>query len=67
VSQELLEAIERGEVTAAQLRELIAGEAPELGLTLEEAIKRAREGRLPHDSHHDSVLSAAGTSQHGAA
>ena len=43
----LQEAIERGELTEAQLRELIRLEAEELGLTFEEAVKRARERRLP--------------------
>ena len=43
----LQEAIERGELTAEQLRQLITLEAEELGLTFEEAVKLARERRLP--------------------
>jgi hypothetical protein len=43
----LQEAIERGELTEAQLRELIALEAKALGLTYEEAVRKARDRRLP--------------------
>ena len=43
----LQEAIEKGELTEAQLRELIALEAQALGLTYEEAVRRARDRRLP--------------------
>lgn len=45
----LQEAIEHGELTEDQLRELIRLEAAELGLTFDEAVQRAREGTLPHD------------------
>ncbi len=44
----LQEAIERGELTEAQLRELIRLEAEELNLTFEEAVQRAKEHRLSH-------------------
>jgi len=43
----LQEAIERGELTPEQLRQLITLEAEELGLTFDEAVKLARERRLP--------------------
>ncbi len=43
----LQEAIERGELTEAQLRELIALEAQALGLSFREAVRRARERCLP--------------------
>ncbi|MBI2455100.1 MAG: hypothetical protein A3G35_16250 [candidate division NC10 bacterium RIFCSPLOWO2_12_FULL_66_18] len=43
----LQEAIEKGELTEAQLRELIALEAQALGLTYEEAVRRARDRCLP--------------------
>ena len=44
---DLQKAIERGELTEAQLRELIELEAKAIGLTYEEAVKKARERRLP--------------------
>ena len=44
----LQQAIERGELTEAQLRELITLEARELGLEFDEAVRKARERRLPH-------------------
>ena len=44
---DLLEAIERGEITLEQLRELIRIEALDLGFELEEAILRARARTLP--------------------
>ncbi len=47
VPETLQQAIERGELTETQLRELIALEAEALGLTFEEAVERARHGRLP--------------------
>ena len=43
----LAEAIERGELTEEQLRELIRLEAKELGLDYDAAIRLARERRLP--------------------
>ena len=43
----LLEAIEHGELTQAQLRELIAIEPEDLGLTFDEAVRRARQRTLP--------------------
>lgn len=45
----LQEAIERGELTEAQLRELIALEANALGLTFDEAVRKARERDLPRN------------------
>ncbi|MCI0483427.1 MAG: hypothetical protein L0Y78_02470 [candidate division NC10 bacterium] len=47
--RELREAINRGKLTQAQLRELIALEARALGLTYDEAVRRARERRLPRN------------------
>ena len=44
---ELQQAIEEGELTDEQLRELITLEAKAVGLTYEEAVKRARDGTLP--------------------
>ena len=44
---DLQQAIERGELTEAQLRELIELEAKAIGLTYTEAVKKARERRLP--------------------
>jgi hypothetical protein len=48
LSPALQEAIERGELTREQLRELLEQEARALGLEVEEAIRRARLGTLPH-------------------
>lgn len=45
----LQEAIERGELTEDQLRELITLEAKALGLSFEEAVRKARERRLPRN------------------
>jgi hypothetical protein len=45
--ESLQEAIEKGELTEAQLRELIAREAMALGLDYAQAVKLAREHRLP--------------------
>jgi hypothetical protein len=42
----LQDAIERGTLTADQLRELITLEAEELGLSFEEAVRQARAHRL---------------------
>ena len=47
MSVALLEAIEHGELTQAQLRELIAIEADDLGLTFDEAVRHARQRTLP--------------------
>lgn len=47
VPDTLLEALESGTITRQQLRELIALEAKELGLTLDEAMRLAAEGALP--------------------
>ena len=45
--QDLQKAVEQGQLTDAQLHELIALEAKALDLDYAEAVKRAREGRLP--------------------
>ena len=47
VPQEIQDAIERGEITQAQLRELIEIEAEWIGLTFDEAVRRAPQGTLP--------------------
>lgn len=47
ISASLREAIERGELTDDQVRELIALEAHALGLGVEDAIAQARAGTLP--------------------
>lgn len=46
----LLRAIESGELTEAQLRELIAFEAELLGLGYDEAVRRGREQTLPKNA-----------------
>ena len=43
----LVQAIDGGELTEAQLRELITFEAAELGLSFDEAVQRARARTLP--------------------
>ena len=50
MSPKLQAAIEGGELTVEELRELIALEAKELGLTVEEAQREARLGRLPKNA-----------------
>ncbi len=45
--KELQEAIRKGKLTEDQIRELIALEAGEIGLSYEEAIRHARERSLP--------------------
>ncbi len=45
--QALQEAIERGKLTESQLRELITLEAQELGLNYDDAVRLAKERRLP--------------------
>ena len=45
--KELVAAIEAGELTDEQLRQLITLEARELGLTFDEAVRRAKERSLP--------------------
>jgi hypothetical protein len=50
MSPELQAAIEGGELTPEELRELIALEAKELGLTVEEAQRAAKLGRLPKNA-----------------
>jgi hypothetical protein len=45
--KELVAAIEQGELTDEQLRQLITLEARELGLTFDEAVRRAKERSLP--------------------
>lgn len=46
-SQELLDALDSGELTRAQLQELAELEAARLGLTFDEAVELAREHNLP--------------------
>lgn len=46
-SQELLDALDNGELTRAQLQELAELEAARLGLTFDEAVELAREHKLP--------------------
>ncbi len=47
----LVKAIEQGQpITEEQLRELIAVEAKEIGLSFDEAVKAAEEGTLPSGS-----------------
>ena len=45
--QHLIDAIEEGEITRDQLRELIEIEAAEIGLTFDEAYASALAGTLP--------------------
>lgn len=45
--QDLVDAVESGEVTREQLIRLIEFEAEELGLTFDEAVERARNNTLP--------------------
>lgn len=45
----LQRAIEHGTLTESQLRQLITFEAKALGLSFEEAVKRARKRTLPRD------------------
>lgn len=47
VPRDLLDALEKGVMTEDQLRRLIEIEAKELGMTLDEALRRAEEGSLP--------------------
>jgi hypothetical protein len=45
--QDLVDAVESGEVTQEQLRQLIEIEAGWLGLSFDEAVERAHENTLP--------------------
>ena len=45
--KDLVRAIEQGELTETQLKELIRLEAEALGLSLDQAIARAKDGSLP--------------------
>ena len=47
--RELQRAIERGQLTDEQVRELITLEAAALGLTYEEAVERAKARTLPRN------------------
>ncbi len=49
-SQELLDALDKGELSVENLQELIEIEAVQLGLTVDEAIERARQNTLPKGS-----------------
>ena len=43
----IIEAFISGDITMSQLEEVIRREADELGLTFDEAVRRADEGTLP--------------------
>ncbi|MDI3339908.1 MAG: hypothetical protein QJR03_05175 [Sphaerobacter sp.] len=47
IPNDLLEALDAGELTTDQLRRLIDIEAKRLGLTFDEAVERARKDQLP--------------------
>lgn len=47
--RKLQQAIKRGKLTPAQLRQLITLEARELGLSYKEAVRLARQRRLPRN------------------
>jgi len=48
--KELADAIESGDITQEQLRQLIKIEAGWLGLSFDEALERARTNTLPKDA-----------------
>lgn len=50
MSPKLQAAIEVGELTVEQLRELIEEEAKELGLTFEDAQRMAKQNQLPKNA-----------------
>ncbi len=47
IPEDIIRGLDAGELTEAQLRELIRIEAVDLGFTLEEAIQKASTGDLP--------------------
>lgn len=49
IPEDLLQAIESGELTQAQLRQLIGIEAAAIGMSFDDAIVGARENTLPKD------------------
>ncbi len=49
VPASLLAALEHGELSLEQLRQLIRIEAEDLGLSFDEAVRRARERSLPRN------------------
>jgi hypothetical protein len=49
MTKTLQEGLNSGRLTRSQLRELIEEEARELGLSYDQAIERAREGKLPRN------------------
>ena len=49
LSKELHEAIQEGELTTEQIRELLTLEAEQVGWTLDEAVAWARSGEAPED------------------
>lgn len=49
VPDHIINALEDGEITQDQLRELIGIEAAMLGMSFEEAVAGARDDTLPHD------------------
>jgi hypothetical protein len=50
VPDEIIQALEDGVLTQAQLRELIAIEAEDIGLSFDEAVERARQRTLPKNA-----------------
>ena len=49
IPDDIVEALEEGEISQAQLRRLFEIEAAALGLSFEEAVIAAREDTLPRD------------------
>ncbi len=49
IPDHIINAIEDGEITQTQLRELIGIEAAMLGMSFDEAVAGARDDTLPHD------------------
>jgi hypothetical protein len=47
--KELQQAIERGELSREQLKQLITIEADALSLSFDDAVKRAKDGTLPNN------------------
>ena len=49
VPQDIIDAMEDGEISQSQLRRLFEIEAAAIGLTFEESVEGARNNTLPHD------------------
>jgi len=49
VPQDIIDAMEDGEISQSQLRRLFEIEAAALGLSFDEAVTAARNDTLPHD------------------